>query len=407
MPKKQRARRRRGDGSVIPAKYDKKGRVILWRGMISLGTITIDGKKRRHRPTIYAPTEAEAHQMLKRLQAKHLMGDDLTPGKQTVDAYWPRFLAHIKAIDSPGTCEVYERNGRNHILPSIGSVKLRTLKTSHCQIMLDALPAKGLAPSSVKLIRAILIRALNVARKLGDLPKGAANAAIDTEIAAIPEKRPPSLTEAQLNRLLGTIAGDPLEPLILVALGTGARIGECLGLLWSNVLFDEQELHILGALKRRKNPQPKQGKQYILIRESFTKARDQRVTRLSPPVATALLMQRERQHHQWEQAGDAWETSSLIFTDDHGRPLDPTAIDRRFKALAEAAGLPDGFTFHGLRHSAATFLIKDGASQRVLMQALGHKNARTSARYGQVLEEVTSAALDQHAQRLTRRGGEK
>jgi hypothetical protein len=52
-------------------------------------------------------------------------------------------------------------------------------------------------------------------------------------------------------------------------------------------------------------------------------------------------------------------------------------------------------------------LIKGGAGERVLMQAIGHKNPRNSARYGQVLEEVTNAALDQHAQRLTRRGGEK
>lgn len=405
MPKKQRERRRRGDGTVAPARYDDKGKVALWRGSISLGTVTINGKKRRHRPTVYAATEAEAHQLLKRLQAQHLMGDDLTPSKQTVENYLPRFLAHIKAIDSPGTYENYESRCRNYIIPAIGSIKLRSLKTSHCQALLDALPAKGLGPASVKLVRAILIRALNVARKLGDLPKGAPNVAIDTEIAPIPEKRPPSLSDAQLDRLLTAIVGDPLEPLIHIALGTGARIGELLGLLWSNVLYDEQELHILGALKRQRNTEAEKGKRYILVRESYTKARDQRVTRLSPPVADAFRMARERQHQQWEKAGDAWQTSALVFTDDHGRPLDITRTSKRFTAIAKAAGLPDGFTFHSLRHSCATFLIKGGASQRVLMQALGHKNMRTSARYGQVVEDVTSAALDAHAQRLTRRGG--
>src|SRR5262245_1769037 len=81
MPKKQRDRRRRGDGSVTVAKYDEKGRPILWRASISLGLVTIDGKRRRNRPTEYAETEAEAHQLLKRLQAQYLMGDDLMPGK--------------------------------------------------------------------------------------------------------------------------------------------------------------------------------------------------------------------------------------------------------------------------------------------------------------------------------------
>jgi integrase len=151
------------------------------------------------------------------------------------------------------------------------------------------------------------------------------------------------------------IAGDPLEPLILVALGTGARIGELLGLLWSNVLFDEQELHILGAMKLRPNPTPEKGKRRILVRESFTKARDQRVTRLAPPVAAAFVLQRDHQHRQWEKAGDAWETSNLVFTDDHGRALNPGNVAKQFNTLAARAGLPDDFTFHGLRHSCATF----------------------------------------------------
>src|SRR5215213_2772732 len=71
MPKKPRERRRRGDGTVSVAKYDANGKPILWKASISLGTVTIDGKARRNRPTEYADTEKEAYQKLQRLQAKH------------------------------------------------------------------------------------------------------------------------------------------------------------------------------------------------------------------------------------------------------------------------------------------------------------------------------------------------
>jgi integrase len=80
---------------------------------------------------------------------------------------------------------------------------------------------------------------------------------------------------------------------------------------------------------------------------------------------------------------------------------------RDFKAIAKRAGLPPKFTFYSLRHSCATFLIKQGKQQRTIMKILGHKTERTTARYGVVLDEVARDALDRHSERLTRRGGAK
>jgi site-specific recombinase XerD len=82
-------------------------------------------------------------------------------------------------------------------------------------------------------------------------------------------------------------------------------------------------------------------------------------------------------------------------------------MSTRFKVLAKRAGLPPDFTFHSLRHSCATFLIKQGEQQRTIATILGHKNMRTTERYGTVLPEVTRDALDKHAERLTRRKGEQ
>lgn len=75
--------------------------------------------------------------------------------------------------------------------------------------------------------------------------------------------------EAQLDRLLEVISGDPLEDVILVGLATGARIGECLGLLWPNVDEKQHELHITGAVKRFRFDAPKDEKAYTYPPSSF------------------------------------------------------------------------------------------------------------------------------------------
>jgi integrase len=403
MPKKQRERRRRGDGGVTVAKRDASGKPILWKASISLGAVTIDGKARRNRPTEYADTEKEAYQKLRQMQAKHITGDDMKPDKQTVEAFLIRWLAHVKLILTPGSYGAYESRLRCHIIPAIGGIKLKTLKTAHIQVMLDALVAKGLEPNTVKGIRQTIIRALNVARKWGDVKT---NVATDTETPEVIEHKPLALNEAQLDRLLESISGDPIENVTLVALATGARIGECLGLLWANIDYDAQELHIRGAVKRYPTQDAQGNRTYTVTRDGYTKAKDERDQYLPAPLAAVFRKCWQRQQDARKASGTAWKEQGLIFTDAHGGPLNPAAVSHKFDQVARRAGLPPGFSFHNLRHSCATFLIKQGETQRTVMEVLGHRNPKTTARYGIVLPEVSRDALDKHSQRLTRRGGQ-
>ena len=404
MPKKQRERERRGNGSVTVAKRDASGKPVLWRASISLGMVTINGKRKRNRPTVYAETEAEAWTELKRLHAKHLTGDDMTPDKQTVEAFLIRFLAHVKTTLSPGSYGIYESSCRVNIIPAIGGIKLKLLKTAHVQMMLDALVTRGLKPATVRGVRRIIIRALNVARKWGDVK---VNVAIDTEIPEVVVKKPLALSEPQLDRLLEIISDDPYEDIILVALATGARISECLGLLWANIDRDARELHITGAIKRFRPDPPQEGHAYEIRRDRYTKTKDERTQHL--PSALEAIFDRcwQRQQDARKAAGIAWKEQGLIFTDEHGGPLNPHYVSYQFTKLAKRAGLPPGFTFHNLRHSAVTFLIKQGEQTRTIMQIVGHRNAATTDRYGIVLPEVSRDALDKHSEHLTRRKGAK
>jgi integrase len=404
MPKKQRDRRRRGDGTVTVAKRDEKGRPILYKASISLGMVTIDGKRKRNRPTVYAETEAEAYQELKKLQARHVTGDDLAPDKQTVEAFILRWLEHIKLVREPGTYAEYESKCRVNIIPAIGGIKLKSLKTAHIQTMLDALVAKGLSANTVKGVRRVMVRALNMARKWGEVKY---NVAVDTETPQVPFKKPFALNDAQLDKLLDGIAGDPLEDIVLVALATGARIGECLGLLWANIDYAARELHITGAVKRNKLDQPDGTRPYVIRRAKYTKTKDERSQHLPNSLADVFRARWERQQEQRKAAGTAWKEQGLVFTDEQGGPLNPNTVSHDFTKLAKHIGMPPDLHFHSLRHSCATFLIKQGEQQRTVMEVLGHRNVATAARYGVVLPEVSRDALDKHAERLSRRRGVK
>ena len=154
-----------------------------------------------------------------------------------------------------------------HIIPAIGGLKLKPLKTTHVQTMLNSLPAKGLKPSMVAAIRRTIVRALNIAPKWGEIKH---NVAVDTEVPQVIQRKPPSLTEPQLDRLLDVISGDTLETLI-ASYSAPARISECLGLLWANIDREEHLQYITGAIKRRKLDTPRDGKNYTTVRDSYTK----------------------------------------------------------------------------------------------------------------------------------------
>jgi integrase len=246
-----------------------------------------------------------------------------------------------------------------------------------------------------------------MARKWGDISQNARNVAIDTETPEVPLKKPFALNEAQLGKLLDIIAGEPIEDIVLVALATGARIGEVLGLLWSNIDYDANELHITGAVKRNKLDREDGTRAYVVRRVRYTKTKDERDQHLPSATAELFRARWKLQQEQRKAAGRAWKEQGLVFTDEHGGPLNPNVVSIELTRLAKRAGLPREFHFHSLRHSCATYLIKQGEQTRTIMDILGHRNVATAAKYGVVLPEVSRDALDKHAERLSRRRGAK
>ncbi|HVF20362.1 MAG TPA: site-specific integrase [Mycobacteriales bacterium] len=171
------------------------------------------------------------------------------------------------------------------------------------------------------------------------------------------------LTPVQARHLLDVARTDRLYALYVVALGLGLRRGEVLGLAWCDVDLDEKTLRVRQALQRT-------GGSLQLVEPKSERSR--RTLPMPSIVVEALRAHRVQQAQDRLAAGSMWHDSGLVFTSVIGTALEPRNVTRRFKDLAETAGLPSSVRLHDLRHTAASFLLAQGVQPRVVMETLGH-----------------------------------
>ena len=171
-------------------------------------------------------------------------------------------------------------------------------------------------------------------------------------------------TPAELRTLLDAAEGKRLEALWRVAVASGARRGELLGLTWLG--FSSAK----GTLEIAQQAVPTRGG--VTLTELKTKG-SHRTIRLDAATVAALDLHRERQLAEREQAGEAYEDHDLIFPDELGRPISPNRLTERFGALRLAAGIRPG-RLHDVRHSTATHLLTARVPVHIVAARLGHSS---------------------------------
>jgi integrase len=175
------------------------------------------------------------------------------------------------------------------------------------------------------------------------------------------------LSEAEARTFLDAAreSGDRFEPLYVLAITTGLRRGELLGLRWDDADLSEARgtLRVGRALVR-------EGGRYILG-ETKTK-RGRRRVNLTPRTVTALKAHRKRQLEERVRLAGLYEDHGLIFASENGTPLNPeNLVKRSFKPLLKRAGLPE-IRFHDLRHTCATLLLSRSVHPKMVQELLGH-----------------------------------
>jgi integrase len=195
------------------------------------------------------------------------------------------------------------------------------------------------------------------------------------------------LTSQQVRRLLEAARGDKLEAFITVAVNTGMRRGELLGLHWQDIDFEAGCLYVRRSVSRIGT---------FGIREVEPKTqRSKRKIELSPFVIETLKRHREKQQLLREKVGDRWKEQEIVFCNRYGGYIEVSNLHVAFKRLLKSAGLPD-IRFHDLRHSVASILLSMEVHPKVVQELLGHSHISiTIAIYSHLFPSMQRRAVGQ------------
>ena len=282
------------------------------------------------------------------------------------------------------TYERYEQIARTHIIPMLGDVKLKGLSPAHVRGLYKE-KLQTLSPRTVQYIHVTLHKALKQAVNDGLIPRNATEPVKPSQVRR-EEIRP--LTPEQVKMLLDAAseAGDRLEALYALAVHTGLRQGELLGLKWEDVDLESGSLHVKRTLTTaRGGPR---------LAAPKTKGSRRRVS-LTRGAVDALRAHLARQLEEIDRASSLWQENGLVFASEAGEPLDRRDLtSRRFKPLLERAKLPGRTRFHDLRHTCATLLLTKNVNPKVVSEMLGHSNiAITLDTYSHVLPNMQDSAV--------------
>jgi integrase len=234
-----------GDGDVFPRK-NKQGKIMGYRG--SYWVQTADGPKRRY---VSGKTKAETRAALTKARSDRDGGLVYSADGLKVDDYLRRWLEDsVRDTVRPTTFERYEQNCRKHIVPALGRVKLKNLTQAHVRGLYKE-KVQSLSPRSVRYIHVTLHKALQQAVHDGLIPRNVTQAVKPPQIQR-EEIRP--LIPEQAKTLLNTARAedDRLEALYVMAITTGLRQGELLGLKWDDVDLDAGTLQVRRTLTTAK-----------------------------------------------------------------------------------------------------------------------------------------------------------
>ena len=212
------------------------------------------------------------------------------------------------------------------------------------------------------------------------LPRNAAD--VKAPRPAPEEMRP--LSEVEARAFLDAARGDRFEPLYVLAITTGLRRGELLGLRWDDVDLERGTLRVGRALVR-------EGGRYT-VGETKTK-RGRRQVNLTPRTVSVLKAHRKCQLEEKIRFAGLFEERGLVFSTGVGTPLNPeNLVKRSFKPLLKRASLPE-IRFHDLRHTCATLLLGRGVHPKIVQELLGHATiAMTLDNYSHYLPSMGDQA---------------
>jgi len=369
------ARRGNNEGSIYKRPNGK------YRAQVSL-----DGR----RLSFTSMSRTECQMWLRKIHDQIDQGLTYKGVRILVKDFMAQYLDGAKRSLRPNIAIQYAGTIRNHILPEIGETRLIDLRPEHVDRLYQHRLEKGASARTVQLIHSVLHRAMHKAVELGYLSR---NPADGTTRPRLEQKEMLVLNEDQAYQFLIAAQQSRLYALYHLAIKTGMRQGEILGLRWDDLNWRTGILQIKRQLQRVDHVG------YIFTEPKTRSGR--RTIRLGQGTMTALRDHQLAQQQQRYIKGARWQENNLIFPSTLGTPMDLRNLLKDFKKVIRTAGLPD-IRFHDLRHTAATIMLLHGVPVFTVSKVLGHsKPSVTLDIYGHLIPGALEVAAQVMEDALT------
>jgi len=354
----------------------KRGR-NSWQLKIALGVIN---GKRKTRYASVRGTYKDAQKELTRLTHAADIGSLPDPSAMTIGEYLHAWLSST-LTQSPKTLERYGELAERQIIPHLGAIKLQKLRPEHVEQWHATLLGQGLSPLTVRHAHSVLKIVLGRAVENNTLTR---NAATVRRPPVVEAREIEILTPDQITTVLAALEGHTLYPIAALALATGMRRGELLGLQWADVDLDNATLRVERSVEetraglRVKPPKTKRGRRSISL----------------PPEAVAMLRAHKVRLLELRLVLGLGNivAETLVFSTVEGKHLKPNSLSRSWRQTCTAMKLPR-VKFHALRHTHASTLIRAGVDMLTISRRLGHSQAAmTLDVYGHLMEGSDAAA---------------
>jgi integrase len=363
----------------IQKRTGKRGVSYLVRVDIGLDPQT--GERRQRAKTFSTLKEARAARAQWITEINR--GTVVDSSRTTLREYLEQWLKATETTLKPATHRRYSDLVRLHITPLLGHVMLAKLTALDVQRWHTELFASGLSATTVRHVHFCLHRALEQAVRWSILDRNI------TRLVSAPPRTMPDVDvwdKAQVAAFLAAGDENKLAALWRLALMTGMRRGELLGLQWGDVDLDRGEVSVRRTLSRGRGGTWELG-------STKTKS-GRRSIALPHSCVNALRKHKAAQNAVRLQLGELWEEHDFVFTNPTGGPLHVNSLMMAYEHVVKAAGVRR-IRFHDLRHTAATLMLANNEHPKIVQERLGHATiSMTLDRYSHVTMDMQRQAAD-------------
>ena len=321
----------------------------------------LDGTSRRVRRKSPIQTKREALRFERQIRDALAAGTFEAPVKRrlTFREFSADYLRYAKTHNKPSTLENKIIILEKRLLPHFGELPLEQISIRHIEAFKDQCTDLGRKPKTVNNYLADLKKLLNLAVEYGEL-----TAAPRIKMLKVPEKRPDFLSAEEADLIIESSEPE-WRAMIVVALNTGLRLGELLGLSWRDVNLVRREITVRHNNYRGQILSPKSCKE--------------RVIPLNDPAYFVLKGHDSESEWLWPAPG--------------GKPAKPHFARGGLKRAIKKSG-GRHFGWHIFRHTFASNLATAGVPLISIKELLGHASIEQTMRYAHLAPNVNREAVN-------------